>query len=84
VYQLLGDQTVLSFIGTTLYYEHKAARFRTGDEPDIKRNEAFILSDRATRERYAKEFLRTQALYYGGFPSFDAILSRIQEHVQKL
>jgi hypothetical protein len=84
VYQLLGDQSVLGFIGTKPYYEHKAARFRTGDEPNIKKNEAFVLSDRATRERYAKEFQRTQALYYGGFPSFDAILARIQEHVQKL
>ena len=37
VCQLLSDQTVLSFIGTKLYSAHKAAGFRRGEEPNIKR-----------------------------------------------
>lgn len=84
VYQLLRQKSVLDFIGTKPYYEHKIARFRSNDEPNLKKNAAFILSDGETRERYAREFQRTQALYYGGFPTFDAIMSRIQEHLPKL
>ena len=84
VYQLLGQRSVLDFIGTEAYVKHKHSRFRKSDELDLTKNEAFVLSAAATRERYSREYLRTQVLYYGGFPSFDSILARIQLHLSKL
>lgn len=84
IYQLLGQSSVLEFIGTDAYYEHKALRFREKDELDLSKNEAFNLRDIATREKYSEEFKRTEVLYYGGFPSFEQILDRIRSHLETL
>ena len=84
VYQLLGTASVLDFVGTDAYHAHKLSRFRKTDEMDLRRNEAFVLSDTRTRERYAREFERTQVLYFGGFPGFEAILNRLQMYLEKL
>jgi hypothetical protein len=84
VYQLLGEKSVLNFIGTEAYLKHKASTFRKRTEQDLTKNEAFILSSSATRAKYAKEYQRTQVLYYGGFPSFDGILERIHSYLGKL
>lgn len=84
VYQLLGQKSVLDFIGTEAYLAHKASRFRKTDEMDLTKNEAFILKKSKTREHYAREYQRTQVLYYGGFPTFDSILERINAHLREL
>lgn len=84
VYQLLGEDAVLNFIGTDAYHNHKKAKFRKSDELDLTKSEAFLLSDPNTRSRYAEEYSRTQALYYDDFPDFDAILERIQSHLAGL
>jgi hypothetical protein len=84
IYQLLGDQSVREFIGTPAYQEHKILRFRKTDEMDLTKNQAFVLLDPKTREKYAREFKRTEVLYYGGFPSFDQILERIKSHLRNL
>lgn len=84
VYQLLRVQSVLDFIGTSEYHAHKKARFRDIDEPNISKNEAFILSNPATREVYAREYQRTQALYYGEAPTFDQIIEKISALSDKL
>ena len=75
VYSLLQRPEVQKFIGTNAYKAHKATRFRQGDEPDLTKNQAFILSDPATREAYRKAYAATSALYYAGQPSFDDILA---------
>lgn len=84
VYQLLGNERVLGFIGTDKYVAHKAKRFRVGDEQDISKNEAFLLSDRATRDAYAKEFAAKSAIYFGQQPPFEEILRRIGKFVERL
>jgi hypothetical protein len=84
VYQLLGDQSVLDFIGTKAYHDHKAVRFRNSEDVALEKNEAFILSSASTRKKYAQEYLRTKVLYYAGFPSFDLIVERIQSHLPQL
>ena len=84
VYQLLGNKAVLDFVGTKAYSDHKAAKFRKTIESELSRNEAFILRSAETREKYAQEYQRTRALYFGGCPSFDSILERIQEHLPDL
>src|SRR5690242_15290573 len=45
VYQLLNQKRILDFIGSKEYLEHKQKRFRSQDEMNISKNEAFILSD---------------------------------------
>src|SRR5262249_42974790 len=45
LYDLLRRPEVQAFIGTAPYKEHKKKRFRSGDNPDLTQNQAFILSD---------------------------------------
>lgn len=84
VYQLLKHQRVLAFIGTDEYQEHKAKRFRSADEKNISRNEAFLLTDKETRTLYANEFKKKSAIYFGEQPDFDEILIEIRRHIQSL
>ena len=73
IYSLLQRPEVQSFIGTEAYKAHKAKRFRRGDNPNIAKNEAFLLTDPATRKSYAKAFADSTALYYGDKPTFEQI-----------
>jgi len=84
VYSLLQRPKVQAFIGTAVYTAHKEKRFRGGDNRDIKTNQAFILSDPATRALYAKAFAESTALYYGEKPTFAQILAEIGKWVDRL
>lgn len=84
VYCLLADKSVNDFIGTEAYIAHKAKRFRQADETDLTRNEAFRLSDAATRKAYARAYGSTAALYYRDSVPFDVILARIVEAAARL
>lgn len=84
IYQLLHHQPVLNFIGTYPYYEHKEKRFRKTDEKNIALNEAFILSNPLIRREYMQEFERKSDLYYGTPPSFEDILTRLHQYIEKL
>lgn len=77
VYGLLQRPEVKAFIGMDAYKAHKAKRFPKADNQNIAQNEAFILSDEATRKAYAKAYADTAALYYGKPPTFDEILGEI-------
>ncbi|WP_265296994.1 hypothetical protein [Verminephrobacter eiseniae] len=69
------------FLHTPAYQEHKAQRFRTGDEQVIAQNQAFVLGDTGQRLRFAQEYRKTAALYYQGQPDFEALLTRIHQHI---
>lgn len=84
VYQLLNYRPVLNFINTKPYFEHKDRRFRQNDEKKLTQNEAFILSDPKIREFYHKEYDRTSSLYFKEKPSFDQIMEKISEHIDKM
>lgn len=84
VYSLLQRQEVQDLIGTEAYRLHKTKRFRTGDNPDIAHNEAFILSDPETRTLYEKAYADSSALYYGDKPTFDQILQTIAAWAARL
>ena len=84
VYQLLNQERVLNFIGTAEYHQHKKKRFRAGDEMEIKKNEAFLLSDLNVRKLYASEFEKKSAIYFGVQPKFSDILDRIKKHINNL
>ncbi len=50
----------------------------------IADNEAFLLSDAATREQYTLAYQATAPLYFGEQPSFEAILAKIWDTMEKL
>jgi predicted nucleotidyltransferase component of viral defense system len=85
VYSLLSDKEVQEFIGTKEYLEHKEKRFPGPDfEKAIRENEAFLLNDPAIRERLKKRYEARKSLYYKGQPTFEEVLKRIGEFVDKL
>lgn len=84
IYCLLAAPAVQTFIGTDAYRQHKDDCFGRGDEKDISRNEAFVLSDPNVRTLYAAEFAATSALYYNGQPPFAELLSRIGENAGRM
>jgi len=84
VYSLLQQDEVQKFNGSEAYLTHKKKRFRTGDNPDITKNEAFILSDPATLGLYEAAYAGTGAIYYKAKPAFDEILSEIRRWAARL
>ena len=84
VYSLLQDPTVQAFIGTQGYLDHKDKRFPKADNPVIAENEAFVLSDPATRATLQKAYIASNALYFRGQPAFDEILAEIAKWAPKL
>lgn len=81
VYCLLGLEEVQAFMRTPAYQARKAQRFRTGDEQAIARNPAFVLADAEQRQRFAREYRKSAALYYQGQPDFEALMDRIHQHI---
>lgn len=82
--QLLKMERVQKFIGCEEYHKHKEARFRSGDEKDISKNQAFILSNEETRKKYQDAFEKTRGLYYKEFPSLDEILEGLRVYLEKM
>jgi len=82
--QLLNHPDVIAFIGTPEYRKRKEHRFRKDDNLNIAENEAFLLSDPATREQYALAFQTTASLYFGEQIPFDIILGKIQARIAQL
>jgi hypothetical protein len=84
IYKLLQRPDVHSFIGTAAYTAHKEKRFPKADNKNIAENEAFILSDPATRKLYENAFATTSALYYKGKPTLGQILAEIGKWIDRL
>jgi hypothetical protein len=84
VYCLLAEPTVLSFIGTADYQNHKKARFRAADMQVISENPAFQLNDKSVRQDYESKYRSTETLYYKGQPTFSEIIERIKQFADRL
>ena len=84
VYCLLGLEEVQAFMREPAYQERKTQRFRTGDELVIAKNPAFVLDDADERERFAREYRKTAALYYQGQPDFEALMARIHQYINAM
>lgn len=84
IYCLLGIAEVQAFIGTPEYIAHKHARFPNADNQYIASNDAFLLSNPATRALYQREYEKTEALYYTGQIPFSDILARIHQYIDRL
>ncbi len=82
--QLLSHPNVIAFIGTHKYHTRKEHRFRRDDNLNISENEAFLLSDLATREQYTRAYQVTASLYFTEQVPFDVILRTIQKQIGKL
>ena len=82
--QLLEHPDVITFIGTPEYQARKEHRFRKDDNLIIAENEAFLLSDPATRKIYTLAYQATASLYFGEQIPFDTILGKIQGQISKL
>lgn len=84
VFMLLQRGDVKRFIGTGKYKEHKGKKFRSGDEKDLRKNEAFIMSDNEVFSFYNEKFIESLDLYYRGQPSFREILDQLKLYLSKL
>ncbi len=84
VYCLLKNPEIQDFILTEEYKVHKEKRFRKGDNPIIVENEAFILHEKETRQKYQNEYELSQSLYYKEKPTFQEILQIIEKFSDKL
>jgi predicted nucleotidyltransferase component of viral defense system len=84
VHELLGRAEIQAFIGTEAYKTHKTKRFRKADNQNIAENQAFIISDPATRKLYEKAYQDSSALYYGSKPAFAEILAEIGKYINRL
>ncbi len=84
VFKLLELDRVKKFIGTPEYFVHKKKRFAPKDESNLMQNEAFILSDAATRNLFKAEYRKTQNLYFKGQPDFDEILKSLAAFLNRL
>jgi predicted nucleotidyltransferase component of viral defense system len=85
VYCLLQNNTVQAFIGSEEYQKHKAIRFPSKDfDISIANNEAFLLKNLKTRERFIERYKKTAKLYYKGQPDFNEVLNEIGRWVVKL
>jgi hypothetical protein len=84
VYCLLKSKEVQAFIGTDKYKAHKENRFPRADNRNIATNQAFILSDSATRKLYDDAYNATSALYFKGKPTFGEILAEIKKVINRL
>lgn len=84
IYKLLHNISVLSFIGSDDYFEHKNKRFGN-EEKDLTKNLAFNLDAQADLfELYIKQYKRISGLFYKEAPSFEAIFETISMHRERL
>lgn len=84
VFQLLKLKRVQDFIGSEEYLAHKDLRFRSADEKDLTKNDAFIISNSETQKLYQQSFERTKGLYYKGQPKFGDILETFKAFLPKM
>lgn len=85
VYELLGNQAVIDFIGTTEYEIHKVRRFNSKElETPLSENSAFDFSNNILLETFKERFLQTKALYYNGQPTFEEIIRRIKSYLHRM
>ncbi len=82
VYCLLAKPEIIQFLNTAEYHAHKKERFPKADaEIPISKNEAFLLSNESTRNRFTARYESTRALYYKQQPRFEDLLGRIKEYI---
>lgn len=85
VHCLLKCESVIQFIGTEQYKEHKNKRIKGADAViDLSMHPALRLDDQTIYDRYKERYQKSSNLYYKGQPDFDEIIASLREHMYKL
>lgn len=84
VYKLLGSERIQKFIGSAAYLEHRSEMFPGEAIGSLVTDEAFLLSDVATKKRYEAEYNSKAPMYYRNRPSFEDILKGIKNRLNDL
>ena len=85
VFCLLGNESVVEFIGSAEYCEHKSKRIKGKDnEIPISEHPALSLEDPGVRRSFEAKYKATSKLYYNGQPPFDEVMNRIKDFLTKL
>lgn len=84
VFQLLKLERVQNFIGSKEYFAHKGLRFRSADEKDLTKNDAFTIANSETQKVYQQSFEKTKGLYYKGQPKFIDILESFKPFLSRM
>ncbi|MCX6309128.1 MAG: nucleotidyl transferase AbiEii/AbiGii toxin family protein [Bacteroidia bacterium] len=82
VYCLLQNIEVQKFIGSVEYENHKSVRFRGADRAiPLNVHPAFLIPDQNIRKAFESRYVASSKLYYKEQPSFQQVLSGIQEYI---
>jgi len=85
VYCLLGEQSVVDFIGSEAYQQHKLKRFSKMDFGiPMEQNEAFLMTDPEMMARLRGRYTSSASLYYKGQPPFEELLDRIRQYLPRM
>ncbi|EMJ94933.1 nucleotidyl transferase AbiEii/AbiGii toxin family protein [Leptospira alstonii] len=84
VHKLLELPNIQKFIGSEKYIEHKNNRFKSKDEKDLTKNEAFLLSDPYMYKQIEDRYENTKALYYGKIPLLQEIIAGLKPYLSKM
>lgn len=80
LYNLLGLERVLKFLGTPDYNEYKREKLRGKDEEEFNLRDAFNIPDAIVLISFAKEYEAVKDLLFPPAPSLDDIIGRIRKH----
>ena len=81
---LLKTKRVQVFIGTPKYFDHKSERFRSADEKNLQKNEAFIFSKKSVLEKYEVGLKKIESLFYDEKPTMAGIIENLRPWLSKL
>ncbi len=85
VYCLLNTESVIEFIGSEKYKEHKKKRIKGADAAiDLKNHPALTLEDENIFNSFKERYQKSSNLYYKGQPDFDDIMAKIRAHIHLL
>jgi hypothetical protein len=85
VFCLLGNESVINFIGSIAYLDHKSKRIKGKDnEIQVSEHPAFLLEEPLVRKSFEAKYKATSKLYYNGQPPFDEIIERIKGFLPKM
>lgn len=84
LYQLINREDVQNFIGSDEYNEFKSQHFGKYDDTNINNCGAFKLQDPNDKKVFDNAYNRSEDLYYMDRPSFQQILDRISQDIERL
>jgi hypothetical protein len=82
---LLGNPSILEFVGSPEYLIHKSKRIKGADNNiPLAEHPALLVEDEELKKSYERMYLATAKLYYNGQPALEEVLARIHKHLKIL